>query len=570
MTMDGRQGTDDAAPLWLRVVFVAAVVGFVASGLFQAARDAPTVDEGTDVATAVTSLVRRDLSLSPEHPPLGKLLSALPALAARPVVPERRAWRDGDWFDHTADFIAANERAGRLREVLFLARIVPLLEAVGCALLIARLGRRLVGGGGGLLAGSLWLTTPVVVGQAHFAMIDVPFTLTALLFAVALLAFREHPDLWRTGLVGLAVGASLLTRHTGLVLVAVAVLVVVATCWRNRPEVLKSVGVVLLVGWLTLWVGYRGFDPSPRGGAVRGRLDGIVAAGSDRSVATAVVLAVPAPIEWKAGYGYLTLTADPRPAYLFGQSWDGSRWWFFPGSVLVKVPLGALLFLVLGPLAWRSLPGPRRRSAALVLALPAVGLFLALLTQPLNLGLRIVLPVVALWFAAAAPAVQVDRLRVGRVVLGVVVASQALAMVAAGQHALAWNPPPFQPSYRWASDSNVDFGQDMYRLDRWSEGRDPWVAMISTRGLGRPAGSRPLVGADPANVTGWVAVGVTSLTVVNRDELAWLRAYCPVGSIGESILLYRFDEPPSAAPGPSRPVGPCAGEGDGAVSTRSG
>jgi 4-amino-4-deoxy-L-arabinose transferase-like glycosyltransferase len=542
------------------------VVGFLVSGLVQAGRDAPTVDEGIDLASGVTALVRRDLSMTPEHAPLGKLPAALPALAAKPIVPEGEAYRQGDWFDHTDDFISANEDAGRLRRILFLARIVPLLEAIACALLILHLGRRLVGTAGGLLAATLWLTTPVVVGLAHFDMIDVPFTLSALVVATALLAFRERPDLRRAAWLGTACAVTLLTRHTGLVLVGVSAVVVVVTCWPRRRDALRALAVVLLVGWAGLWVGYRAVDPSPRGGPVRERLDGIVGAASDRSAATALVLAVPAPIEWQAGYGYLTLTADARPAYLFGRAWEGSRWWFFPGSILVKVPLGGLLFLLLGPLAWTRLPGDRRRSAGLVLAFPAVVLFVALLTQPLNLGLRLVLPVVALWFAFAAPAVLVRRRSVGRVAVVAVVVSQAVAMLAAGGHALAWNPPPFQPSYRWASDSNVDFGQDMFRLDEWSEGRRPWVAMISTRGLSRPSGSRRLVGADPAEVTGWVAVGVTSLTVVDRDELAWLRAYCPVGSIGGSILLYRFDEPPSSEPGPVRPVAPCDGAD---VSTRT-
>ena len=46
-----------------------------------------------------------------------------------------------------------------------------------------------------------------------------------------------------------------------------------------------------------------------------------------------------------------------------------------------------------------------------------------------------------------------------------------------------------------------------------------------------------------------------------HEELAWLRAYCPVGSIGGgSVLVYRFDRPPGPAPGPDRPAAPCFGD----------
>ena len=41
--------------------------------------------------------------------------------------------------------------------------------------------------------------------------------------------------------------------------------------------------------------------------------------------------------------------------------------------------------------------------------------------------------------------------------------------------------------------------------------------------------------------------------------LAWLRAYCPVGTIGGTILLYRFATPPVAGPVPDAPAHTCPG-----------
>jgi hypothetical protein len=60
-------------------------------------------------------------------------------------------------------------------------------------------------------------------------------------------------------------------------------------------------------------------------------------------------------------------------------------------------------------------------------------------------------------------------------------------------------------------------------------------------------------------VRGWVAVSPTKLATNDRDALAWLRAYCPVGTIGGSVLLYRFDAPVDSRPGPTMPVGRCPG-----------
>lgn len=545
---------------WPRVVVAVLGLAFVVAGLIEAANDAPTIDEGVDVSSGVTSLVRRDLRLSPEHPPLPKLLSALPALAAGPIIPEGEAWEEGDWFDHADDFVRANDEAGRLREVLFLARLVPIAEGVACGVLLFLLGRRLAGEAAGAVAAGLWFTTPVVVGLSHLAMLDVPFTLTVLLVSLALLRDRDEPSLRTALVVGLACGAAVSTRHLGLVLLPVAATVVATAPGRrsaaDRP-VPGAVLAVLLVPLLCLWIGYRGFDPTPPEGRARERLDSIVSAGADESAVVRLATAVPAPVEYRAGLGFLALTAEERPAFLLGHAWDGSRWWFFPASALVKLPLGALAAVAIGGWWWTKVPVDRRRSGLVAVAAPAGALGLALLVQPLNSGLRLALPVVALAFVAASPIALVGRHRAGRIGLALLAVTQLVALAVAVPHTLAWTAPPFQPGYRVASNSNLDVGQDLYRLRRWSEGRAPWVAIATSRGMTIPAEARPLLDAPPSQVTGWVAVGATQLTALHRDELAWLRSYCPVGTIGGSILVYRFDRPPRAEPGPTKPAAPC-------------
>ena len=533
---------------------------FLATGLIEAWRDAPTVDEAIDVAAGVTSIVRHDLRLMPEHGVLTRVLPAVPALLAHPVVPDGPGYRSGDWFDHTDEFVRANTAAGRLHRVVFLARLIPLLEGLAVAWLLYLLGARLFGEPAGVVAAVLWLTTPVFVGFGHIVSVDVAFTLATLGFSFALLKFLEAPSQHRALVVGVVAGAALLTRHLGLVVVGVAVVVMAVEGWkRGRRVALRHAATVALVSWATVWIVVRVLAFGP-GGASGSRLDRIVSAGRGGSMLGRLVLAVPWPKEWAAGFAYLVVTSTARPAYLFGQAWNGGRWWYFFGAVLVKVPLIAVIALLAGPIGWLRVPRNDVRNAMLVVALPAIALFVTVTAQPLNLGLRYAFPSLALWFVAAGPVVLLGTPLWRRIGAGALTITQLAAFAVAYPHSIAWTPPPFQPAYRYATDSNVDYGQDNGRVDDWATGRAPLVDLLLPRGVDPPPGSRPLLDVATADVRGWVAVSATRLATVDRDALSWLRAYCPVATIGESVLLYRFDAPVDPRPGPTMPVGLCSGD----------
>ena len=541
---------------------------FVVVGLVEAWRDAPTVDEAVDIASGVTSVVRHDLRLNPEHGVLARILPAVPALFAHPIVPKGEAYRSDDWFDHTDDFIRANDEAGRLHTVVFLSRLVPLVEGLAVAGLLYLLAARLFGPWSGVLAASLWLTTPVFIGFSHVVSIDIAFTVATLAACLALLRYLEHRSDGRAVVVGLALAGVLLTRHIGLALLGAIVAVVAVTGRRAARDVaLRQVGVVALTPWLFVWVIVRVVAPFTPGGAAGAQLDGIIAAGKAQSGLVRLVLAIPWPKEWAAGLAFGVLAADGRqPAYLLGQSWTGSKWWYFLGATVVKLTLVVIVAMIVGALAVRRFPAEVRRNVIAAIVVPAITIYVAISIQPLDRGLRYAFPFVALSFVVAGAAATIEPVRLRRVGLGALAVTQAAALAVSFPHSIAWTPPPFQPAYRWATDSNVDFGQDAWRVDDWAVGRAPLVDLLLPRGADPPAGSRPLLATPPSDVRGWVAVSATRLTALDRDALSWLRAYCPIDTIGGSVLVYRFDGPVDSRPGPVMPVGMCSGE----VSRRTG
>jgi hypothetical protein len=514
-------------------------VGFFALGIHEAWLDSPTFDEPVYVSAGLAAVLHHDVSYNDEHPPLPKVLAVLPVLFVHPVVPANGHWAGNDERTYSATFLNAQRAAGTLRAVTVASRVVPLLEAIGLAFVLFALGRDLFGRAAGTLAGLLWLLSPLVLGLGHLDSLDVSFALAVGVWSFGLLRWLRQPTTARVAVLGLATGVAVLTDVTGLFLAAIAAVAVLAIGWRqSRRLALRQCGWLLLVTWASVWAVYGALDP-------RVLLD------------PTVIL----PSPYLHGIQYLGRNDTVAgPGYLFGVAWTGGRWWYWPGVLVVKTVPTTLLLLVVGPIAWRALAKPTRRQAALVLAAPALCLLAFTVATPRDIGVRYLLPVIALWLVAASPIVGLARRSwAGLSLVAAAVAVSGVALVLSSPDSLAWAAPPFAPAYRVATNSDVDWGQGLYRLEDWSSGKDPWVAYFGPRGFGVNyiSGARRLLGAKPGSVVGWVAVSATDLTSSDRSQLAWLRAYCPVGQLGGSILLYHFAQPPSAGPGPARPAGLC-------------
>lgn len=78
---------------------------------WQAIGDAPTTDEAVYVSDGLAGLVRHDLRLNPQHPPLAKALEAIPVLFAEPYLPHPFGWRMARERRYSRSFWARAHRA---------------------------------------------------------------------------------------------------------------------------------------------------------------------------------------------------------------------------------------------------------------------------------------------------------------------------------------------------------------------------------------------------------------------------------------------------------------------------
>ncbi len=519
------------------------ICGFLVLGGIEARRDAPTYDEPVYVAAGLAALDHNDLGVNDEHPPLAKILAAVPVLAAHParadLTPARGTPTPVAEHAWAAGFTHAQLARGRLRAVTFASRLVPLAETALVAILIFALASELWTGAGwpGLLAALLWLASPLVLGFGHLDGVDVPFALVVVIYSWTLLRWLRRPARGRLVALAVAIGAVVLMDADGLALLGLA-LVMVSRPWPIDRSAIRRALVLVLGTWIVIWLPYLILNPS--------------------SVGLRLL-----PADYVNGVRFLIAhDSSAQPGFLLGSAWDGGRWWFWPVSLAAKLEPTTLVLLALAPLGWRRLERHQLRTMLVAVVTPALLLLLFCLTMRRDTSIRYLLPSLALAAVGAGGLANLGRGRGNRRWAGLALAGLAAASVAGAAasfpNSLAWVDPVFGPGYRVADNADLDWGQDFYALASWSD-RHPRapLAYFGSAGLTAAlASTHPsLTRADPRTLRGWAAASATEL--VTSSSLAWLRAYCPVRVIDGTLLIYRFASPPGAGSGPVSPASPC-------------
>src|SRR5450631_443378 len=202
-----------------------ALMFFVAGG--AALHESAAVDEIAHVGAGLSYLQRLDFRLNPEHPPLGKMLAALPL-----VLRGTHADYTSPSWTLSVDFLPAfmsqwafgDAVLGRWnpwKPTLMWARLPMLLLTLILGWVIFVYGNRLGGPWGGLLCVAAYVTTPAFLVFGPLVITDLPVTLFTLIALWRLGEIWASPSRHNALLFGLASSAALLSKFTGLLLIPV-------------------------------------------------------------------------------------------------------------------------------------------------------------------------------------------------------------------------------------------------------------------------------------------------------------------------------------------------------------
>ena len=486
----------EAALLALLVAFSLAAVRF------HQRDDSPTFDEAIHLFSGTEALEDGSGWLNPEHPPLLKLAGAF---ALRPlglltpcrILPCTATPFNGylRWLYGNAAPANAIVSAGRQPfPWIFAALVVALHLGV----------RRVAGPAAGLLAAGLVALDPGFVAHAAYVHTDVGAALAFL--AVTLLALRaaEGVTLVRWLLLGLALGAALVTKFSTVLLVPLVLAVPLfpllaagargelrRVSWGETRDRIAGALVALAVAAAVVFAVYaftlRRMPPEAVEMSVRSYLGGRQARPDEVEASARLVRVSPPLGNYVAGLkGVVLLSERGRGANWFrGEVSESGFPLYFPAAFLLKSTpafLALLAFaLAAGVTRLRPSGGPRpagRMLLAVFVPLLVSGVyFLSSARSAFNIGARHLLPVWALLaFAGAVVAGRAlsARPRLLAAIAALLVASSGASLWFARSSPIAYFnvlAGGAEGGRRWFSDSNVDWGQDLHRLHLFLEER---------------------------------------------------------------------------------------------------
>jgi 4-amino-4-deoxy-L-arabinose transferase-like glycosyltransferase len=245
-----------------------------------------------------------------------------------------------------------------------------------------------------------------------------------------------------------------------------------------------------------------------------------------------VATRVPIPaITFFTGADYVRFhTQSGHAASLFGRFSSSGWWYYFPVVLFFKTPLPFLA------LAAAGLFFLRRNALAYV---PLVLLAVAMSSR-INIGVRHILPIYPLLTIAAAVAtVVLWRRRRALVVL--LLSWYFIGTALAHPNYLAWfNEAAGRHPERIAVDSNLDWGQDLFRLIDYAERQKLSPLYVSYFGSARWQDHLPEARPLPLGqcLPGWIALSEQHPALDHSVSYSWLQQHRPVKKLGSSIRLY--------------------------------
>jgi len=500
-----------------------------------------TVDEPAHIASGMQWLTTHRYDYDIVHPPIGRAAAVI-----GPYVHGARSTGAQAVYDEGAKILGSG---AHYRETLALARHGEIVFLALLAFAVWLWGKRLLGATGAVLAVFIALCDPNVLAHAGLATTDIACAAGTVLALYSGLRWLEHPTAETSIAFGLALGLAIASRFSAIAFVGASLVSwylargLVANRWRLATEptvraTSRTLVTVLGCCAFLIWAAYR------------------FAVG--RTHANGML--VPAPAFLLGVSRFLLHGESGHPSFLLGRPGNHGWWYYFPIAVLVKVPVPILALAAVGAVTTvrRMRAYVNWVSATPILA--ALAMLAVSLTVKVDLGVRLVLPLLPMLAIVAAQGARELWFRggsAGAIGAAALVLWTGIIPIHSYPDYLAYfNPLAGDSPERVLVDSNLDWGQDFYRLRDTIVARkiqdSVRVAYFGTADVTAAGVPRARALGLHERATGWIAASETYLAGEwVGNAYAWLLDYPSVARIGPSMRLWHIPDVAPTTPQPT-------------------
>ena len=574
--------------IFFAVAALLTLMALLAGG--AARRESVTVDEVAHIGAGVSYLQKLDLRMNEEHPPLAKVVAALPLVLRRVHADYSHiSWTfsNKNFNQFLGEWVFGHWLIMRWNDpysTVFWARMPMLLLTLLLGLAIYVFGSRLGGVWGGLLCLAIYVSMPAFLAFGPLVITDIPIVLFWVL-AIWLL-----PEMWRSpspGTIfkfGLALAGAFLSKFSSGLLFFVFIAFALSLRWRNVPDQPTDKAELRAWrrrGWLniakaTLWA------------ALFVYLTYFVLSWNQSTDSFNIIPHFPGSLFLRRllmplwlylrGLVFFAFSAGSRPTYILGHSYPHGVWFYFPTLFILKSPLAFLLLVLLAIVIAISL---KRRSRGQQAEIPdgmelhwrAIWISLvvfvgAAMLNRLDISIRHFTIALALLILLLAPlprmllSLQTSNWRWARPAIWMTV---ALAVTSLFTAVRAYpNYFPFlnvlsmgRPGYLLVNDSNLDWNQSLPAVETFVQQRGLKHVLLDEYGLSEPVAYVPEAELwscqepSPSDGGQWAVVSVGS--IADGHNCLWLMRYPHEVLAGGSMYAFQL---PQSIPAAGTPAGP--------------
>lgn len=552
--------------------------------------DSATMDERPHIAAGYSYLKTGDYRLNPEHPPLMKDLAAFPLLFVKLTFPwgyfdsHLNAQWDVGW-KFLYDYM------NNVDLMLILSRIPIMLVALILGFFVYKWARDLYDKKASLLALIFYVFDANILAHSRLVTTDLGITAALFVHLYVLWRFFKNPDLKKLILAGITLGIVLITKFFAALLPIIYILLLLSFAFANFKNInqkfvfnkfllskssikkfLASLGYLFIVGIIGLFVMYlfylphvRNMPPPVQHALIEENLPG--------KPTTSLIQKV-ANISPALGQYFLGLemvlyhSAGGHKAYLLGEVSNG-WWYYYFVAFMIKTAIPLLALIIVSFIFWRRFEKREFLEAEFLLMPPLV--FFATAMVGLDLGIRYLLPVYPFLIVFASRTINLIDFKsllqkpylkaksIYALIFILLIFWQVIGTLKIHPYYLSYfNEFIGGPKngYKYLTDSNLDWGQDLKRLAKWTKENN--ISNIKIDYFG--SGSIDYYFGDKAEQwwsgrgkpKGYFAISTTFYAsalgkIRGTNELldsnyAWLKDYKPITTIGNSIFVFNITD----------------------------